>query len=49
MAYFVAYMRDFNIVTVIVRLLLAAVCGGVIGIERGKQRRAAGLRTHILV
>lgn len=49
MAAFIEYMRDFNIVTVIVRLMLAAICGGIIGIERGKQRRAAGLRTHILV
>lgn len=42
-------MRDFNLITVLVRLVLSAFCGGIIGIERGKQRRAAGLRTHILV
>ncbi|MBP3309027.1 MAG: MgtC/SapB family protein [Clostridia bacterium] len=46
---FVEYLRDFNIVTIIVRLVLAALFGGVIGLERGRQRRAAGLRTHILV
>ena len=46
---FIDYIRDFNLVTVILRLVCAAFCGGVIGIERGKQRRAAGLRTHILV
>jgi len=34
---------------VLIRLLLAAVLGGLIGLERGRQRRAAGLRTHILV
>ena len=34
---------------VIVRVLLAAVAGGVIGIERGYHGRAAGLRTHMLV
>ena len=43
------YLRDFNIVTIILRLVLAGVFGGVIGLERGRQRRAAGLRTHILV
>ena len=46
---FVLYMRSFGLVTVLIRLVLSAICGGVIGIERGKQRRAAGLRTHILV
>lgn len=31
------------------RLLLAAVLGGVIGIDRELKRRPAGLRTHMLV
>ena len=35
--------------TVIMRLLLAAVLSGFIGIERGRHGRAAGLRTYILV
>ncbi|MBO5101248.1 MAG: MgtC/SapB family protein [Clostridia bacterium] len=43
------YLRDFNIVTVAIRLVLAMICGGTIGLERGKQGRAAGMRTHILV
>ena len=43
------YLRDFNFVTVALRLGLAMVFGAVIGIERGKQGRAAGMRTHILV
>lgn len=34
---------------VIIRVLLAALAGGVIGIERGYHGRAAGLRTHMLV
>ena len=46
---FIEYMQDFNIVTVTVRLVLAMIIGGVIGLERGKQGRAAGMRTHILV
>lgn len=45
----IEYLRDVNIVTVAVRLALAMVFGGIIGIERGKQGRAAGMRTHILV
>ena len=46
---FVEYMRSFNILTVTVRLALALIIGGIIGLERGKQGRAAGMRTHILV
>ncbi len=49
MGAFVDFMREVNIITVIARLVLAMVMGGVIGIERGKQGRAAGMRTHILV
>ncbi len=45
----VEYLRSFNFVTVCLRLLLAALFGGAIGLERGRQRRAAGLRTHVLV
>ena len=33
----------------LLRLLVATVCGGVIGIERGKKNRPAGFRTYILV
>ena len=43
------FLRDLNLITVAIRLVLAMVIGGVIGIERGKQGRAAGMRTHILV
>ena len=45
----VEYLRSFNAVTVLIRLVLALVVGGVIGLERGRQGRAAGMRTHILV
>ena len=38
-----------HIVQVIVRLLAAALLGAVIGFEREKAGKAAGLRTHILV
>ena len=31
------------------RLLLAALLGGVVGLERESKKRAAGLRTHLLV
>lgn len=46
---FIEFMRELNVYTVIIRIVLATVMGGVIGIERFKQGRAAGMRTHILV
>ncbi len=42
-------LLGLNAWSVLFRLLLAAVFGGCIGLERGKHNRAAGLRTHILV
>lgn len=35
--------------TVVVRMLLAVLCGGLIGLEREHKHRVAGFRTHILV
>ena len=35
--------------SIILRLVLAVVLGGIIGFERGRSGRPAGLRTHILV
>ena len=45
----IAYLREVNLVSVALRIVLAMVIGGITGIERGKQGRAAGMRTHILV
>ena len=39
---------NFNEISIIARLVLAALCGGIIGMERERKRRAAGFRTHIL-
>ena len=49
MAEIISFLRDFNLITVFIRLALAMIFGAVIGLERGKQGRAAGMRTHILV
>jgi putative Mg2+ transporter-C (MgtC) family protein len=38
-----------SVSTVALRLLLAFVLGGIIGLERERRDRPAGLRTHILV
>ena len=36
-------------VRIILRMLIAGVLGGLLGFEREQTRKAAGLRTHILV
>ena len=38
-----------SLVTVLLRLLLAVLCGGAVGLERERKGRPAGFRTHILV
>ncbi|MDO4608370.1 MAG: MgtC/SapB family protein [Clostridia bacterium] len=43
------FLKTSYSVSVVFRLILAALLGGLIGLERGKHGRAAGLRTHILV
>ena len=40
---------SIDTLTVTVRLALAVICGGFIGIERERKRRPAGFRTHILI
>ena len=42
-------LRDVSIASVALRMTLAVICGGVIGIEREYKRRPAGFRTHILI
>lgn len=42
-------LRDITMASVLARMLLAVICGGVIGIEREYKRRPAGFRTHILI
>ncbi|MBE5864897.1 MAG: MgtC/SapB family protein [Lachnospiraceae bacterium] len=46
---FMNYLEEFNELSVAVRLILAAVMGGIIGMERGATKHAAGLRTFMLV
>lgn len=46
---YIGYLREINLVSIIIRLTLATLCGGLIGIERGRKKRPAGFRTHILV
>lgn len=43
------YIREFNLFSIFLRLVLAMVFGGLIGLERESKRRPAGFRTHILI
>ena len=47
--YIMAYLRQFNLLSILVRLILAMILGGIIGFERETKRRPAGFRTHILI
>ncbi len=47
---FFEYLGTLDVLwNTLLRAFLAAVMGGIVGMERGKQGRAAGMRTHILV
>lgn len=43
------YLQEFNSVSIVLRLVLAAFFGGLIGIERETKGRSAGFRTFTLV
>lgn len=45
----IAYLAEFNTVTVVIRVLLAALAGALVGLEREFHGRAAGMRTHMMV
>lgn len=42
-------LRDVTVASTALRLALAMVCGGLVGLEREYKRRSAGFRTHILI
>ena len=43
------YLRELNMASLMLRLALALLCGGMIGLEREFKRRPAGFRTYMLV
>ena len=45
----VKVLTEYNSISAVVRLALALVCGGIIGIDRGRKRRPTGFRTHMIV
>ena len=49
LSHFLLSLRALTPLSLVIRLLMAVLFGGIIGAGRGKARHAAGLRTHILV
>ena len=43
------FFKQPHLISLAMRLVIAMLFGACIGFERGKKRRAAGLRTHMLV
>jgi len=42
-------LREVTYLTVVLRIVVAVIFGGVIGLERGLKNRPAGMRTYMLV
>jgi len=46
---FIHLVISLSPLSIILRLLLAAVCGGILGFDREKRGQAAGFRTYMIV
>lgn len=42
-------LKDNYLIPSLIRLSLALICGGILGLERGRKKRPAGFRTYMLV
>lgn len=41
--------EGINVFSVTARVVISVICGGILGLERGKANQSAGMRTYILV
>lgn len=46
---YLRFADGFHMWGAVFRMVLAVICGGIVGIEREYKRRPAGFRTHILI
>ncbi len=46
---FLDSLRELNTASVILRLVLSMLAGGMVGMERGRKNRPAGMRTYMIV
>lgn len=42
-------LREVTHLAIVLRIVIAVICGGAIGLERGLKNRPAGMRTYMLV
>lgn len=49
MAEIFEFFSGYSTIVLVIRLILAGVCGGIIGVERTLRQKDAGFRTHIVV
>lgn len=43
------YLSELSTISIVFRILLSMLLGGILGYERGKKHRPAGLRTYLVV
>ena len=46
---FTAFFASHSAVVLVIRIIFAGICGGIIGAERTLRQKDAGFRTHIIV
>ncbi len=49
MAEIIEFFSGYSTIVLVIRLILAGACGGIIGVERTLRQKDAGFRTHIVV
>ena len=45
----IEFFNGYSALILVIRIILAGVCGGIIGVERTLRQKDAGFRTHIVV
>ena len=49
MEHYLTYLRELNMASMMLRIFLAMLMGGLIGLDRERKNRPAGFRTYMLV
>lgn len=49
MEHYLSYLRELNMASMMLRIVLAMLMGGLIGLDRERKNRPAGFRTYMLV
>ncbi len=49
MAEIIEFFSGYSTIVLVIRIVLAGICGGIIGVERTLRQKDAGFRTHIVV